>query len=124
MHDFCDDIMSSNRCRHTSMIIIPDHFPTRNIHLKKQYGLEEFRNIGLHGLYLRMPDYGTKGDEELDIQMNRHSNFYVYICNICDRIMPDFLTSTELAFRSLRNNFVRWFPNPDDDHMSSTSSRS
>lgn len=56
--------------------------------------------------------------------MKRHYNFYVDICNIYDRDMPNFLTSTEPMFLILRNNLAGLFPNLDDDHVSTTSFRS
>lgn len=122
MSEFYDDIMLGGRYRHTFLIIL-DHFPTLNIHLKEGCGLGEFKKAGLHGVYQRMPNYGTQGGEELDRSMKRYYNSYDYICNINEHVMPNDLASTESTFCIFRNNIVRLFPDPDDDHMTTTSSK-
>lgn len=48
--------------------------------------------------------------------------FYCYICNICDRIMPDYLNSSEAMYLILRRNLIR-LCTTDDDRISNTSSR-
>lgn len=59
IHDFYDEVMSSDRYIHTS--IIPDYFPSMNTDIKEQRGLEEFNKTGLHELCLQMLNYITKG---------------------------------------------------------------